>query len=159
MVDRQQMIKYGGLAVLLVLLSIGLYVSYTEQQRQAQQAYNFPSPEAVVRQYFEAWDGENYPDMYATLSDGFKKIDPNAQDLATFRQFASTQGIRSVKILLIKERSNDGTTAAVDYEVEFVLNDGSRQPFTGTFTLKYRTGDVIQGWKLIHPYGNNIDTS
>ncbi len=153
------MIKYGGLAVLLVLLAIGIYISYTGQQRQSQQAYNFPSPERAVRQYFEAWDAGNYPDMYATLSDGFKKIDPNARDLATFRQFASTQGIRGVRILLITETSNDGTTAAVDYEVEFTLEDGTTRPFQDTFTLKYRPGDVIRGWKLIHPYGENIDTS
>lgn len=97
--------------------------------------------------------------MYATLSDGFKRIDPNAKDLVTFRSFASSQGIEGVNIISIEEKSNDGKTASVDYSVEFILSDGSRSPFTGTFTLKFRQGDVIQGWKLIHPYGENIDTS
>ena len=97
--------------------------------------------------------------MYAVISDGFKKIDPNAKDLATFRNFASSQGIESINILNIEEKSNDETTAQVDYSIEFILSDSNKRPFSDKFTLKYRKGDVIQGWKLIHPYGENIDNS
>ena len=121
--------------------------------------YNVPSPEEVVRQYFAAWDKKNYPDMYAAISDGFKKIEPTAGDLRAFKAYAESQGISNVKILSIKEASNDGRTATVDYSVEFSLSDGKKSKFDGTFTLKYRQGDVIPGWKLIHPYGGNIDTS
>ncbi len=121
--------------------------------------YNVPSPEEVVRQYFTAWNSKNYPDMYAAISDGFKKIEPTAKDLRTFRAYAESQDITNVKILSIKEASNDGQTASVDYSVEFLLSDGKKSRFDGTFTLKYRQGDVIPGWKLIHPYGENIDTS
>ena len=96
--------------------------------------------------------------MYATLYDGFKKIDPNAKDLDNFREFAAAQGIEGVNILEIRALSNDGTTASVAYSIEFILSDGTKKPFGDKFTLKFRKGDIIQGWKLIHPYGKNIDT-
>lgn len=121
--------------------------------------YSIKKPVEVVRQYFESWEQKDYPNMYATLSDGFKRIDPNAKDLATFRSFASSQGIDGVKVISINEESNDGTTAIVAYSVEFILSDASKQNFSDKFTLKFRRGDVISGWKLIHPYGPNIDTS
>ncbi len=157
--DRQKKIKYGGLILLLVFLGLGLFLSNTKQKQEEQQAYQFPPPETVVRHYFTAWNDKNYPEMYATLSDGFKKIDPHSKDLATFRQFASAQGIEKVTIIAITEKSNNGQTAEVKYAVESTLSDGTTNPFEGTFTLKNRPGDVIRGWKLIHPYGDNIDTS
>ncbi len=116
-------------------------------------------PEEVVRQYFTAWSNKDYVNMYATFSDGFKKIDSNAKDLTTFREFASSQGINGVNIINIKETSNDGETANVDYNVEFILADDTKRQFSDSFTLKFRQGDVIQGWKMIHPYGENVDTS
>ena len=121
--------------------------------------HSIKKPAEVVRQYFESWDKKDWPNMYATLSDGFKRIDPDAKDLASFRNFASSQGIDGVKVISINEESNDGTTAIVAYSVEFTLSDGSKQDFNDEFTLKFRQGDVIPGWKLIHPYGPNIDTS
>lgn len=160
---HSQNIKRGGIVALLLLLLIGIYFNNQQQKQQQQEAYQFPVPAAVVRQYFEAWNAGDYVNRYATISDGFKKIDPQAKDLAAFKQFASSQGIKGVNIISIKEKSNDGATAAVDYEVEFILSDGknngNKQAVKDTFTLKYRQGDVIQGWKLIHPYGENIDTS
>ena len=120
--------------------------------------YQVPSPQEVVRQYFESWNKKDWPNMHATISDGFKRIDPNAKALATFKNFASAQGIEGVRILSVKEESNDGTTAIVDYSVEFTLSS-SRKQFSDKFTLKFRQGDIIPGWKLIHPYGLNIDTS
>ena len=121
--------------------------------------YTIKKPTEVVRQYFESWDKKDYPNMYATLSDGFKRIDQNAKDLNTFKNFASSQGIEGVRIISIKEESNDGRTAILAYSIEFTLSDGSKQNFSDKFTLKFRQGDVIPGWKLIHPYGQNIDTS
>ncbi len=29
----------------------------------------------------------------------------------------------------------------------------------GSYSLRYRRNDSIVGWKLIHPYGENVDTS
>ncbi|MBI4170969.1 MAG: hypothetical protein HY514_04690 [Candidatus Aenigmarchaeota archaeon] len=148
-----------GVVAIAAIFVIGLiYVQFT-QQNQTADNYQVPAPKEVVSQYFTAWNSKDWPNMYATLSDGFKKIDPNAKDLATFRNFAGSQGIGSINILSIKETSNDGITASAEYSAEFVLSDGSRQKFGGTFTLKYRQGDIIPGWKLIHPYGPNIDTS
>ena len=34
-----------------------------------------------------------------------------------------------------------------------------KQNFSDKFSLKFGQGDIIPGWKLIHPYGENIDTS
>lgn len=146
-----------GLLIILFVIIVG--VIFIKNTQKIKEEYTTPTPEEVVRQYFTAWDNKNYPDMYAIISDGFKKIDPNAKDLATFRNFASSQGIENINILNIKEKSNEGATAQVDYSIEFVLTNGNKQPFNGTFTLKFRQGDIILGWKLIHPYGENIDTS
>jgi len=144
-------------AFLLVFIAGIAYISLLPKDEQPE--YNVPSPEEVVRQYFTSWDKKNYPDMYAAISDGFKKIEPTAKDLRAFKEYAGSQGINSIRIISIKEASNDGITSSVDYSVEFMLSNGKKNKFDGTFTLKYRQGDIIQGWKLIHPYGENIDTS
>lgn len=149
---------YLGIGILAIILIAGVvYVQLT--QTKPEQSYQAPPPEEVVKQYFESWDKKDWPNMYATLSDGFKKIDPNTKDFATFKNFASSQGIEGVRIISINEESNDGTTASVSYSVEFILTDNSKKQFSDRFTLKYRQGDIIPGWKLIHPYGLNIDTS
>ena len=144
-------------AFLLFFIAGIAYISFIPKDEQAE--YKVPSPEEAVRQYFTSWDKKNYPDMYASISDGFKKIEPTAGDLRAFREYAESQGITNVEILSIKGVSNDGQAASVYYSVEFTLSDGKKSRFDGTFTLKYRQGDVIPGWKLIHPYGENIDTS
>ena len=146
-----------GILIIALVVVIGILI--VNKTKTEEVTYEQPAPEEAVRQYFTAWSNKNYPDMYAVISDGFKKIDPNAKDLATFRNFASSQGIESINILNIEEKSNDETTAQVDYSIEFILSDGSKQEFSDKFTLKFRQGDVISGWKLIHPYGENIDTS
>lgn len=148
---------YTGLVLILIVAVIWFFVN--KNNRESVDDYTTPSPEEVVRQYFTAWNNKNYPDMYATISDGFKKIDSNAKDLAAFRNFASSQGVEGVRIINVEEESNDGTTAIVDYSVEFILSDGEKQEFSDKFSLKYRQGDIISGWKLIHPYGEDIDVS
>lgn len=172
-------ILYVGIVIILLIIVIGIFV--VNSKKQNEENYTTPRPEEVVRQYFTAWNNKNYPDMYATISDGFKRIDPNAKDLAAFRNFANSQGVGGINILNIKLESMTmdgkpvdkkmfgmpGMEAVVDYRVEFILGGGNeahentdqKRDFNGTFTLKYRQGDIIPGWKLIHPYGNNIDTS
>lgn len=150
----KNLLLFAGAFIVLV---IGGLVYQLSQPKPVD--YQVPSPQDVVRQYFESWNNKDWPNMYAAISDGFKKIDPNAKNLEAFRTFASSQGIEGVNILSIKETSNDGTTANVAYSVEFVLSDGSKRAFSDRFTLKFRQGDIIQGWKLIHPYGHNVDTS
>src|SRR3989338_5493884 len=121
--------------------------------------YSFPKPDEVVQEYFEAWGRKDYASMYSAFSDGFRKIDPDAYSLEDFKKFVDAQGIEKVKIAGVRTINNNGLSASVDYSVEFTLADGSAKPFSGTYTLKFRSGDIIRGWKLIHPYGENIDTS
>jgi len=153
-----------GIAAILIItqnlepnLTLPGFTLFGEQTQPPE--YSIKNPEEVVRQYFESWDRKDWPNMYATLSDGFKRIDPDAKDLSAFINFASSQGITGEKIIAIKQESNDGITAIIAYSVEFTLSDGSKQEFNDKYTLKFRQGDVIPGWKLIHPYGQNIDTS
>lgn len=150
-------ILYIGLVMIILILVTGIFIQ--NKKKSSDVGYTVPLAEEVVKQYFTAWNNKDYPNMYATLSDGFKKLEPTAKDLATFREFASSQGIEKIKIMNLKEESNDGTTVQVDYSVEFILNNFEKRSFSGTFTLKYRRGDIIPGWKLIHPYGDNIDIS
>lgn len=149
--------------IVIVLLAVFLILSFFIYDRfktaNSVEEYEQPTPEEVAKQYFDAWNRKDYPNMYSTISDGFKKIEPTAKDLASFKAYAESQGVDGVRILSIEERPNNGMTAAVDYSVEFLLSNGKVQKFDGTFTLKYRHGDVIPGWKLIHPYGKNVDTS
>ena len=142
-------------AFLLFFIAGIAYISLLPKDKQPE--YKVASPEEVVKQYFASWDKKNYPDMYAAISDGFKKIEPTARDLRAFKEYAESQGISGIRIISIKEASNDGITSSVDYSVEFLLSNGKKNKFDGTFTLKYRQGDIIPGWKLIHPYGENID--
>src|SRR3989338_4797644 len=154
-------VKEKNLAIIFIFLVIFIagiaYISITKDNEI--QEYETPPPEKIIEQYFTAWSNKNYPDMYAAISGGFKKIEPTAKDLGAFKEYAESQGIDNARILSIKESSNDGNTAAVDYSVEFSFANGAKSKFDGTFTLKYRQGDVIPGWKLIHPYGENIDTT
>ena len=158
-------ILFLGLLIILVVAILGVY--FVQKNQENAFYYSSPTPEEVVRQYFTAWGNKNYPDMYSTISDGFKKIEPTANNLTSFRNYTNSQGIEAVNIINIKEKSNDGTTAEVDYSVKFVIGEGNeshenvdqKRDFSGNFTLKYRQGDVIHGWKLIHPYGANIDTA
>ncbi len=149
-------VLYFGLVFLFLIFVVGIIWA---NSKPIEEEYNFPSPEKVVEQYFTAWNNKDYVNMYATFSDGFKKIEPTAKTLEDFKGYASSQGIKEVEIASIKEASNDGETASVDYKVIFTLSNGQKSNYEGTFTLKYRKGDVIQGWKLIHPYGENIDNS
>lgn len=146
--------------VLLAVFLIALFFVYDRFKAvELVEEYERPTPEEVVEQYFEAWAKKDWPNMYATISDGFKKIDETARTLEAFGKFAGSQGIEEIRIMGLGEESNDGSSAVVAYSVEFVMGDGRRQSFSDKFTLKFRQSDVIPGWKMIHPYGPNIDTS
>jgi len=145
----------GSIIILLIAIFLGIFISGLPPQTD----YKFSDPQQIVKQYFESWNKKDWPNMYATISDGFKKIEPSAKTLADFKKYAENQNVPEVKIISLVEKTNDGETAVVDYSVEFVLADNTKKPFSGSFTLKYREADVIKGWKLIHPYGENIDTT
>ena len=148
-------ILFIGLGVIIFAALIGVFTT----DKQEVQEYMVPLPDDVVKQYFTAWNDKRYQDMYATISDGFKKIEPTAKDLTTFKEYVDSQNIKKINIKKIEEKFNDGLTAQVEYLVEFILADDEKKEFAGTFTLKYRQGDIILGWKLIHPYGENIDAA
>lgn len=150
--------KRAIIAVGVFLLGLAI-IAVSSNSEQDDETYQQPLPEDIVRQYFTAWDKKDYVNMHATFSDGFKKIETTAKDLASFQRYAASQDIEGVRINSIKEQANDGTTATVAYSVEFTLRDDSKRLFEGAFTLKHRKGDVIQGWKLIHPYGEKIDAT
>jgi len=141
--------KYTFWFVLFLVLSLSACTNSSLQDN---------APEKVVQAYFEAWDEKEYEGMYALISDGFKKIEPTATSLEEFTTYAEAQQIESVAIDSIQQISNDGKEALVDYDIVFVIA-GKEIPFSGSYTLKYRTNDDVPGWKLIHPYGENIDTS
>lgn len=141
--------------VILFISFLVILASCTQQQKVTKSQ---SEAENTVRTYFEAWNKQDWPTMYGVISDGFKKIDSTAKTLQDFEVFANKQDITSVKINSITEKINDGITAVVDYDVIFTIN-GELKPFMGTFTLKYRKNDKNPGWKLIHPYGENIDNS
>ena len=60
-----------------------------------------------------------------------------------------------IRIVEAKESYNTGQEAGVDYKIEITNKDNTRKEFSSTYTLKKRAN----GWKLIHPYGKNIDTT
>ena len=137
-----KIILIAGLVMLLILLG----------------CTQLSEPEAAVYSYFTAWDRHDYTAMYGLMSDGFKKLEPSASSPDSFRIYAELQSTDKVKILSVREVSNGEGQATVDYEVEFTTQ-GKKIPFRGSYTLKYRSKDAQPGWKLIHPYGDHIDTS
>ena len=141
-----------SIAVFVFVVAVGVILQTTENK---QTEYKFPGAAEVVKQYFESWGEKNWVEMYSTISDGFKKIEPTAQTLSDFRNYQKTQGIDHIHILSIKEKSSDGRVSVIDYSIELVAN-GSKN-VSGSFTLKFRSGDIIQGWKITNPYGDKTD--
>ncbi|MDP3766311.1 MAG: NTF2-like N-terminal transpeptidase domain-containing protein [Nanoarchaeota archaeon] len=115
------------------------------------------TPEQVVILYFQAWNDEQYDVMYSLISDGFKQIEPTAKTFDYFKsnmeKFYDTA--LGVSVLEAKESYKTDNEAGVDYTIEITRKDGNKREFSSVYTLKKRTN----GWKLIHPYGENIDTS
>ena len=115
------------------------------------------NPEQVVILYFQAWNDKQYNVMYSLISDGFKQIEPTAKTFNGFKDymekfFDTSSGVR---IIEAKEAYKNEKEAGVDYKIEITNKDGTKKEFSSTYTLKKRSN----GWKLIHPYGKNIDTS
>lgn len=137
-------------ALLFFLLIVGCTASVQQNKTL--------SPKAVVELYFTSWNNQEYETMYTLISDGFKTVEPTAKTVNDFKTYAQAQGITAVRVESIQEKSNDETTATVDYKVVFVIKN-KEVPFEGTYTVKNKKRDANPGWKLIHPYGEHIDTS
>ncbi|MBI2541835.1 hypothetical protein HYV80_03950 [Candidatus Woesearchaeota archaeon] len=115
------------------------------------------TPEQVVILYFQAWNDEQYDAIYSLISDGFRQIEPTAKTFDDFKAnmekfYDTALGIR---VLEAKESYRTDKEAGVDYKIEIINKDGTKKEFSSAYTLKKRTN----GWKLIHPYGQNIDTT
>ncbi|MBI2654372.1 hypothetical protein HYX02_06210 [Candidatus Woesearchaeota archaeon] len=115
------------------------------------------TPEQVVTLYFQAWNDEQYDVMYSLISDGFKQIEPTAKTFDDFKanmeKFYDTA--LGVRVLEAKESYGTEKEAGIDYKIEITRKDGTKREFSSVYTLKKRAN----GWKLIHPYGENIDTT
>ena len=128
------------------------------------------TPEQVVILYFQAWNDEQYDVMYSLISDGFKQIESTAKTFDDFKanmeKFYDTA--LGVGIVEAKESYKTEKEAGVDYKIEITNKDGSKKDFSSVYTLKKRASNAserertrsqVTGWKLIHPYGENIDTT
>ena len=126
------------------------------------------NPEHVVSLYFQAWNDEQYDVMYSIISDGFKKIEPTAKTFEDFKSYMEKfyETSSGVRVIEAKEAYKSEKEAGVDYKIEITNKDGTKKEFSSTYTLKKKTSNAseltrsqVTGWKLIHPYGQNIDTT
>ena len=115
------------------------------------------TPKQVVRIYYESWNNKNYEVMYSLISDGFKQIEPTAKTFDDFKNYMSKfyDTSTGIEIVEIKESYQNDKESGVNYKINVVGKNGKKTQFGSIYTLKKRAN----GWKLIHPYGNNIDTN
>ena len=115
------------------------------------------TPEQVVTLYFQSWNDEKYDVMYPLISDGFKQLEPTAKTFGDFKSYMEKfyDTALGVRITEAKESYRTEKEAGVDYTIEITNKDNTKKEFSSTYTLKKR----VDGWKLIHPYGENIDTT
>lgn len=155
--------------LLSIFLLLILFVNACAKTQRPQQTMQKPiqtispenvsalTPEQVVILYFQAWNDEQYDVMYSLISDGFKQIEPTAKTFQDFKfnmeKFYDTA--LGVRIIEAKESYRNDKEAGVDYKIEITSKDGAKKEFSSNYTLKKKTN----GWKLIHPYGQNIDTT
>ena len=115
------------------------------------------TPEQVVILYFQVWNDEQYNVMYSLISDGFKQIEPTAKTFEDFKAYMEKfyDTALGVSIIEAKESYKNEKEAGVEYKIEIIKKDNYKKEFSSAYTLKKRAN----GWKLIHPYGENIDTT
>ena len=151
------------------IISLFLFINACAKTQQVQQNANNVlstvdskdiaalTPEQVVTLYFQAWNDKKYDVMYPLISEGFKQIEPTAKTFNDFKVYMEEfyDAANGVNIIKAKEVYKNEKEAGVDYKIEIMNKDGTNKEFSSTYTLKKRTS----GWKLIHPYGKNIDTT
>ena len=155
--------------LLIIFLLAIVFINACAKTQQAQQSMQktLPTvsaedvsdltPEQVVTLYFQAWNDKKYDIMYSLISDGFKQIERTAKTFDDFKSYIEKfyDTSSGVNILEAKEHYKNDKEATVDYKIEITNKDGTNKEFSSTYTLRKR----INGWKLIHPYGKNIDTT
>ena len=126
-------------------------------QTVSSEAVSSLTPEKVVTLYFQAWNDEQYDVMYSLISDGFKQLEPTAKNFDEFKFYMEKfyDTALGVRIVEANEAYNNGQEAGIEYKIEITNKDGTIKEFSSTYTLKKKQN----GWKLIHPYGENIDTT
>ena len=158
----KKLILFTFLFIILVVNSC----AKTQQKQQTMQKsiqtvpaedVSILTPEEVVILYFQAWNDEQYDVMYSLISDGFKKIEPTAKTFNDFKSYMEKvyDTALGVRIVEAKESYSTDKEAGVDYKIEITRKDDTKREFSRVYTLKKR----VNGWKLIHPYGENIDIS
>ena len=148
--------KKSIFAILFLILFINACAK-TQQQNVSSTDVSSLTPEQVVSLYFQSWNNKQYDVMYSLISDGFKQIELTAKTFEDFKSYMSKFYDTSSGIQLIeaKEAYQNEKEAGVNYKIEIINKDGTEKEFSSTYTLKKRAN----GWKLIHPYGQNIDTT
>jgi len=145
--------KKKAIIIMLVMSAFFIYgCTNGNNERQIRDM----NPQEIVTLYYASFNNKEFRTMYTLISDGYKEIEPTAKTYEDFEKemkkyFDSASGM---KLQSVKEISNDGSTAVVDYKLELYLNSGLKV-LDSSFTLKKREN----GWKLIHPYGDKIDTA
>ena len=126
------------------------------------------TPQQIVTLYFQSWNNKQYDIMYSLISDGFKQIEPTAKTFEDFKSYMSKffDTSAGVNVVSAKEAYKNEKEAGIDYKIEITNKDGTKKEFASTYTLKKRVSNAseptrsqVTGWKLIHPYGQNIDTT
>ena len=143
--------------IILVLLLSACAKTQQEQKAILSQDVSTLNPTEAVRLYFEAWNSKQYNIMYSLISDGFKQIEPTAKSFDDFKAhmdkfYETANGVNAIDVQTQYENDKE---AGVNYKIEIIGKDGAKKDFESTYTLKKRSN----GWKLIHPYGQNIDTT
>ncbi|MBI4143342.1 hypothetical protein HY487_00495 [Candidatus Woesearchaeota archaeon] len=133
--------------------------SWQNQEVQKIQAKDASAltPEQVVTMYFQSWNDKEYGAMYMLISDGFKQIEPTASNFEDFRLYMDSffETEKGISVIEVNQAYMGEKEAGVNYRIEITGKDGLKKEFENAYTLKKKQN----GWKLIHPYGEHIDTS
>ncbi len=115
------------------------------------------TPVEIVQRYYAAWAQQDYRQMYALVSDGWKVLEPTAhteKDFAAYVDGFYTKA-KGIRLTFASEQSNTGNEATISVALEVETLDGTFLNTNQSLTLRLKD----TGWKLIHPYGEYKDLS
>lgn len=137
----------------LWILAIFLFMTACAPQSSSETAI----AEKIVVDYYTALNTKDYQTMYGLISEGFKQIEPTAKTYAAFVPYMSKffDTANRIEVRSTKVTSSTLTNIVVEYVAVIELKNGQNKELKSSFTIKKKT----EGWRLIHPYGQNIDTS
>ncbi|MBI2558536.1 hypothetical protein HYW20_04390 [Candidatus Woesearchaeota archaeon] len=143
--------------IFIVILLSACTKTQQEQKAILSQDVSTLTQIQVVTLYFQAWNSKQYDIMYSLISDGFKQIEPTAKSFDGFKAYMDKfyETANGVSVIDVQTQYENDKEAGVNYKIEIIGKDGAKKDFESVYTLKKRSN----GWKLIHPYGQNIDTT